>query len=135
MSNYVSGRIGSMIQGSLLLLIFIIYFVMPPLIRAFTDKRTIIIIIASLVFIFYSVLRYYLLLQFFSDKRIAMYRFLLDNGTLFIGVVLLIVFEGFVYVKSSGYSIPSFRFLAYLLSCSFLASSLYTNFLVLKNTK
>jgi hypothetical protein len=112
---------------SLFLFFLLIYILMPALLHSFNELRTILFLLAGVVFIAYSALRYYFLLLLFGNRKRVLWRLLLDNGSLLIGLILLYFVEGFVYATTHGMSIPSYRFLLYVIASCFLIPTMNTN--------
>lgn len=120
-------------KGIYLTILLPFYILIPPLLHSFTELRVTILLIASILFLVYCFFRYYVLTHFWYDRKKAFQQLLLNNGALFIGLVILYTFEGFVYVNDSTFIIPSYRFLASILSVLFLIPTLYTNYIIDKN--
>jgi hypothetical protein len=100
--------------------IIIVYFlVMPRFFYYFIEIRFIVIIVASLIFLLFCFMRYKLLLRVFNHSQNVFRRLFIDNCSLLLGLVILIIIEGFVYVHSIEHSIPSMRMLLELIAFSF----------------
>lgn len=105
------------IRSSFLFFFLFFYILMPAFLHSFIESRRVLFLMAGVVFLCYLGLRYYILLRFYRDKKQAFWRQFIDDGCLLFGLVLLYLFEGFVYVESSNRDIPSIRFLLYALAC------------------
>jgi hypothetical protein len=110
------------------LFLLLFYILMPPFLHKFHEWRTLLLLLAVVLFILYCAVRYYILLLYFGDRKKAFRRQLLENGSTFLGLILLCISEGFVYAHTSIISIPSYRSLLYTLALlCFLGPTMYTN--------
>jgi hypothetical protein len=108
------------------------YILMPSLLHSFNELRTVLFLLAGVVFIAYCALRYYILLSIWGDRKRFLWRLLLDNGSLLLGLILLYIFEGFVYATTKTFNIPSIRFLFNGIACCCLIPTMNTNKIIKK---
>jgi hypothetical protein len=109
------------------LFFLLFYILMPAFLHAFYEWRTRLLLLAFILFIVYCVVRNYLLFLYFGDRKKTFRRQLFDNGSTFLGLVVLCISEGFVYAHTSTISIPSYHALLLFLACCFLGPTMRTN--------
>lgn len=77
------------------LFFLLFYILMPVLLKSFHEWRTVLLLLASVLFILYCALRYYIVLLYFWDSKSAFRRQLLENGSILFGLIFSIALKDF----------------------------------------
>ncbi len=123
-----------LLKGSFFLLVIFFYLLIPPFLHSYNNIKIDLIIFSGIIFIFYSFLRYYILLFIYKNTKDVILKLFFHNGSLFLSLLILYVSEGFLNPNNRIYSFPSLNFIDIVIIVLFLPT-LYSNSVMIKSLK